>query len=332
MRKTKSFFHSNVEFVLEVPEKTEFENDFLREIYTELFDLVVDGNASPHINCDKLKPEIIGKDLYQIGRQTPRAKLKKVSPKSSDINAAGVQTAVEKLCEHYPVFVTFVKNCPLKADVVIQHAELIIGEKVGIDNFMKIKKFIGNFHKLNWKDREMNNSERQASNANLGQISEGLLEKAMADAIDDKNFIKVNDKEVKSYGDFLVTCLPNNLWLSVKSNFSRERLLASGYSNDILGVGFFEDCKEFITKVRIRNMQRAGFLCLYIPDEPVTLKQEDMGTNTYLDAVKHFKDNGLPMPLNINGTQFFRPLSELSVNLGTFLAESNMTKRFSVRF
>ena len=35
-----------------------------------------------------------------------------------------------------------------------------------------------------------------------------------------------------------------------------------------------EDFKEFTSNVRIRNMQRAGFLCIYIPDIAVTPEQE----------------------------------------------------------
>ena len=101
---------------------------------------------------------------------------------------------------------------------------------------------------------------------------------------------------MKSWGDFVIMCLPNNLWLSVKSNFARERLLASGYSNDILAVGFFEDFTEFTSQVKIRNMQRAGFLCVYIPDVPVTDEQENNLTTTYQQTLNHYNSKNIPFP------------------------------------
>jgi len=127
-------------------------------------------------------------------------------------------------------------------------------------------------------------------------------------------------------------CLPNNLWLSVKSNFARERLLASGYSNDILAVGFFEDFTEFTSPVRIRNMQRAGFLCIYMPDMPVTHEQEQKSTSTYDLTIKHYSDMNKELPLNINGTPFFRRLSSIAVDLNKLLKETKIEKRLSVDF
>ena len=82
--------------------------------------------------------------------------------------------------------------------------------------------------------------------------------------------------------------MPNNLWLSVKSNFARERLLASGFTTDIIGVGFFESAKEFTGKIRIRNFQRAGFLAMYCPDVPVNQEQIDNQITTYDLIVKRY--------------------------------------------
>ena len=176
----------------------------------------------------------------------------------------------------------------MKADIAIKHAENLIQAECNINNFIKLKQVIGQFNKLNWV-REMDKSESQASVSNLGTISENLLNLAFGKITNEQSFFKVTSSRVNSYGDFVLMCLPNNLWLSVKSNFARERLLASGYSNDILAVGFFEDYKEFTSQVRIRNMQRAGFLCIYIPDVAVTVEQNDSNTNTYKQTLEHYK-------------------------------------------
>ena len=103
--------------------------------------------------------------------------------------------------------------------------------------------------------REQDKGERQSGVSNLGKVSELLLERALNALNDNDNFFKTNDPKVKTYGDFVLMCLPNNLWISVKSNYARERLLASGYTIDIIGVGFFTDMKEFISPSKIRNFE-----------------------------------------------------------------------------
>ena len=143
-------------------------------------------------------------------------------------------------------------------------------------------------------------------------------------------FFKVDHSQVQSYGDFVIMCLPNNLWISVKSNFARERLLASGFSTDIIGVGFFEDPTEFSSYVKIRNFQRAGFLAMYCPDIAVTTKQVQNNTSTYEEVIKAY--TGRDMPLNINGKPFIRPLSHLKKHLDKLLVEQDVRRRFIVDF
>jgi hypothetical protein len=150
--------------------------------------------------------------------------------------------------------------------------------------------------------------------------------------VDDVNFFKVSASQVQSYGDFVLMCLPNNLWVSVKSNYARERLLASGYSNDILGVGFFQDFDEFTSSVRIRNFQRAGFLAMYCPDVAVSLDQVNSKTSTYEQVVDFHASNGTNMPLNINGKPFIRKLTDLAGDLQPLLDIKSVQKRFTVDF
>ena len=143
--------------------------------------------------------------------------------------------------------------------------------------------------------------------------------------------IKVEAPEISSYGDFVLPCLPNNLWISVKSDYSRERLLASGYSNDILGATFLVDATE-ITATLTRNMMKAGFLALYIPDVPVNREQAKNNENTYEQFLILRKKSELSLPLNINGTPFVRKLSKLGDDLKNFIGDKEFDKRFTSTF
>jgi hypothetical protein len=154
----------------------------------------------------------------------------------------------------------------------------------------------------------------------------------MSRMIDKLNFFRIGNAEVQSYGDFVVTCLPNNLWISVKSNFARERLLASGYNNDILGAGFFQDASEFTQPVRIRNFQRAGFLAMYCPDVAVTKHRQDNATSTYHEIEEFHRARESQMPLNINGKPFIRKLSDLPADIQALLDIADIRRRFTVDF
>ena len=328
--KLKSFEFEGSKFQLLSPEQMKFKNKFYSDLYSKFYDEIVDGNCFPQINCDNLTFDQSGNDYYQLGIDEG-IKLQMPSPKSSNAQREKVQIAIQELCREYPLLVTFIQNCRLKADIAIKHAESLIQQECNINNFIKLKQVIGQFNKLNW-NREMDKSETQASVSNLGTISENLLNLAFGKITDEKSFFKVTSSRVNSYGDFVLMCLPNNLWLSVKSNFARERLLASGYSNDILAVGFFEDFTEFTSPVRIRNMQRAGFLCIYMPDVPVTQEQEKNDTSTYDLTIEHYADMKKDLPLNINGTSFFRRLSSIAQDLNELLKQEKIERRLSVDF
>ena len=124
--------------------------------------------------------------------------------------------------------------------------------------------------------------------------------------------------QIRSYGDFVIMCQPNNLWLSVKSGFSRERLLASGYTNDVIGVGFFQDAAEFTNPLRLRNFKKAGFLAIYVPSVPVTEAQIQADINTYSEVISEYGGEA-NLPQNINGTPLIRDLSLLYEDLKSLI-------------
>ena len=212
---------------------------------------------------------------------------------NEDLNRYRNQQIIrEYLFNNFPEFVgifqnniTFQKNC-------IENAKILLGiNEIDINNFMDFKAYTNELYKKTW-NRTLNESEKNSGVSTVGEISEKLVEGAFSGLIDNINFFnsKGNDA-VKSYGDFVLMCLPNNLWLSVKSGYSRERLLASGFSNDILGVGFFEDFEEFTSESKNRNLKKVGFLAIYCPDIPVSRDQIENGTNTYDLIQDHFKNS-----------------------------------------
>jgi hypothetical protein len=227
---------------------------------------------------------------------------------------------------HFPKFSNLLCNIHLLAPLVIKSTEIYSGFPIDVSNFIKAKEFIDKINKQRW-NRPQDVSEAQSGKSNLGGVSEQLLEAAFGTMIDNHNFFKNTNSQVQSYGDFVMMCLPNNLFISVKSNFARERFLASGFTTDILGAGFFEDKKEFTSAAKIRNYQRVGFLALYLPDVAVTEEQIIANTNTYDEVIEYYNTNGIKLPLNINGTDFLRPLSSIHVDLTRVLSIPDLKNR-----
>ncbi len=110
------------------------------------------------------------------------------------------------------------------------------------------------------------------------------------------------------------------------------RVNTSGYTTDILGVGFFTSKDEFTSKAKIRNFQRVGFLAMYLPDIPVSEDQVNNNTNTYDEVMAFYAANAINLPININGTQFLRPLSGLHADISSILAIADVSNRTTLSF
>lgn len=68
-------------------------------------------------------------------------------------------------------------------------------------------------------------------------------------------------------GDYAITGLPFNLYISVKSYYARERLIASGTGQGaapIIGYGLFQDETEW-SPVRVHQYRHRGFVAIYMP-------------------------------------------------------------------
>jgi hypothetical protein len=300
-------------------------------LYELIYDLIIDGNNyKPVLDSDDFNDGNLLIDLNALCSES-NLNVNPPSPKAVNRERLWNQHIVRDFLSRYPIFLGLVANNVILADIAISNAELLFKERVSVKNFIQIKGIIDQINRSAWT-RVRDGSESQSGVSTLGTISETLLKITFDDLVDSQTFFKVGQSEVQSYGDFVLMCLPNNLWLSVKSNFARERLLASGYTNDILGVGFFQDYTEFTGLVRIRNFQRAGFLAMYCPDVPVSQTQLDEGTNTYDQVMDYYQSIGQTPPTNINGMPFIRRLSILHKDLSKLLDEKDVRRRSTVEF
>ena len=312
------------------PTTLNFATKFHEAVYRHIYSAINGHDYRPYVDADTFSGPSAALDLRVLG-QTSSISVTPPSSKASNPDRLYGQIYLKHFLNSYPEMVGLVRNTTLLAELSIANAEYLLGAKCTATNFIEIKRIIDDINALAWS-RDKDVSERQSGVSTLGTISETLLTRAFDSMVDDVNFFKVGSQAIQSYGDFVLMCLPNNLWLSVKSNFARERLLASGYSNDILGVGFFEDFTEFTSQVRVRNFQRAGFLAMYCPDVAVNQDQLDAKTSTYDQIANHHKACGTMMPRNINGQPFIRRLSDLQNDLQNLLAKSDIKSRFTVSF
>lgn len=308
-------------------------NEFYLPIYQRLYALANPATLIyPHIDFDTFKNQIT--PLLAALAPAQLTILKRLGPSTfnnDEWNRAPEHKAIMVFLWKFLEFANLLTNIHLLAPVAIKSSEIYLNINIDSTNFIRAKQFIDQINRVRWT-RAQNQSERQSGVSNLGSVSESLLEIAMNQLIDGVNFFKTNNQQVQSYGDFVLMCLPNNLWLSVKSNFARERLLASGYTTDILGVGFFTSKDEFTSKAKIRNFQRVGFLAMYLPDIPVSEDQVNNNTNTYDEVMAFYAANAINLPININGTQFLRPLSGLHADISSILAIADVSNRTTLSF
>lgn len=319
-------------FDIKDPVNLKFETAFDETLYSFIYEAIIDGQAyQPIIDSDNFSNGIYHIDISNLFASSGLKLPKEPSAVASNKNRLRLQFIVRDFLSRHPILLGLVRNNVILSDLAIMNAEILCGQDVNGQNFIKIKSIIDKINRTAWC-RERDVSEKQSGVSTLGTISETLLTKIFRNLVDDKIFFQVSKSEVQSYGDFVLMCLPNNLWVSVKSNFSRERLLASGYSNDILGVGFFQDSSEFTSLVRIRNFQRAGFLAIYCPDVAVSESQLETNSNTYDEVINHYNNAGITLPSNINGAPFIRRLSELVHDLTPLINEPNVKRRMCVKF
>lgn len=332
----KWFQYNLAKLEIKDPNSLKFENTFYEDIYGYLFSQLPSNHPNlpnPIIDFDDFYNGTVPIDIVKLVKDN-KIKTNAVNKKNDAIAIQKelIGKAMLAFLTKYPFFFSFLKNVNANAVVEIKCAEWLLRKKLDSKSFIELKVVIDHFNGVRWS-RDKNLSERQAGVSILGGISENLLAGAFASFIDETNFFKVSTSSVQSYGDFVLMCLPNNLWMSVKSNFARERLLASGYTTDIVGAGFFTDSTEFTSGSKIRNFQKVGFLAMYLPDIPITEDQIKNCTSTFIEIETYYKRADTPhFPYNINGKPFIRKLSSLSSDMLNLLSEKDIRRRVTIGF
>lgn len=302
--------------------------EFFIPIYSHLYSKINSNTLKyPHIDFDSQKTAIAS--IIAELSQDQIKQLRNLGPgnfNTSEWVRNPENKALQAFLWNFPEFSNLLTNIHLLAPIAIKSTEFYLGSPIDSRNFINAKQFIDQINRDRWT-RAQDTSEQQSGVSNLGGVSELLLETALVGMIDGVNFFRNTNQQVQSYGDFVLMCLPNNLWISVKSNFARERFLASGFTTDILGVGFFTEKEEFTSLSKIRNYQRVGFLALYLQDVPVSEEQKKVNSNTYAEVVNFYESNKINLPLNINGTAFLRPLSTIHSDLTKVLSIKDLKNR-----
>lgn len=230
------------------------------------------------------------------------------------------------LYKFLPPLCLFILNENAPAEAQVSAIEAKMGHQLTITSLMLAKRELRALNINTWR-RVPNFSEQQGGKSVLGKLSEILLARSLGNLIDESHlFSTAGSKEISSYGDFVLMALPNNLWISVKSGYAKERLLGSGFSNDVIGVGYFESGDEFKSVSLMRNHRKAGFLAIYLPDSPVNEEQDALGMNTYDDVVASYASRNIPMPKNINGKPFLRRLSSVTSDINSLKAKPIKTR------
>ena len=107
------------------------------------------------------------------------------------------------------------KNNINKQNQCIDNALILLGiNKIDLNNFIDVKLQINKSHEFTWTREKKNPSEWNSGVTTVGEISEKLVEAAFGELVNDEDFFSSKgNRRVKSYGDFVLLCLPNNLWM-----------------------------------------------------------------------------------------------------------------------
>ena len=325
---------------IESPDKIlNWDSTFQKDLYEFCYAQILDsGNYEPYIDVDRFNQDYQGSaPAYQFDLDKKiseyNIKLKNDETPSRDCDCPDLFSNQlilrSRLLKRFPVLTGLFKNISVKSEVKINNLKQIMSvDKINLNNISQALTLDYKLYCNNWT-RALKLSERQSGNSVVGKITEEIFKDLFSESFTDNQLFKVNNPKVSSYGDYVCMCLPNNLWISVKSKTVRERLLASGYCTDIIGIGRFQDFNEF-TDILVSNLKKVGFLAVYLPDFPVTSEQSIKRTSTYQQFLENRE--GKELPLNFNGKSFIRKTSNLINDLNSLLQVSDMEKRTTIDF
>ena len=117
----------------------------------------------------------------------------------------------------------------------------------------------------------------------------------------------------KWIGDYAITGLPFNLYISVKSYYARERLIASGTGQGaapIIGYGLFKDESEWSPK-RVHQYRHRGFVAIYMPTALYTALSQKVGRGHPATSI-----------LNIYNRPLLRDINDFANDIGNVVQQA----------
>lgn len=148
----------------------------------------------------------------------------------------------------------------------------------------------------------------------IGAITEKICEIGIESVCDRDRFGRL-PKNWKWLGDFAITGLPFNLYISVKSYYARERLIVSGTGQiaaPVIGYGLFKDISEWGPS-RIQQYKHRGFIAIYMPKELYKELSIKRGSGHPVTEIN-----------NNYGKPFLRDLSNFAKDLKSVISKDNV--------
>lgn len=144
----------------------------------------------------------------------------------------------------------------------------------------------------------------------IGGVTEMICEIGLQAAAPNRYAHLPNDW--KWIGDYAITGLPFNLYISVKSYYARERLIASGTGQGaapVIGYGLFNDEGEWSPK-RVHQYRHRGFVAIYMPTPLYTALSRKAGSGHPATDI-----------LNIYNRPLLRDINEFANDIGNVVQQ-----------
>lgn len=148
----------------------------------------------------------------------------------------------------------------------------------------------------------------------IGSITEKICEIGIKSVCNNQRYSSL-PKNWKWLGDFAITGLPFNLYISVKSYYAKERLIVSGTGQlaaPVVGYGLFKDITEW-SPSRVNQYKHRSFVAIYIPQDLYNALSIKTGKNQPVTDIK-----------NIYGSPFLRDIAYLADDLKKVVDPTNI--------
>ena len=165
----------------------------------------LENYQTPRADACWSSPTAENLNVFGIDEENPRSCINRLNGKKISLqewNRDPTKKSLQLFFNIYPNFSILLKNYHTDVEVSISIAETIQGEQTNTANFLDIKREIDWINRRRWT-RNQNGSESQSGVSILGSISEALINKALEEVIDERNFFRTQRSETQSYGDFV---------------------------------------------------------------------------------------------------------------------------------